>query len=1165
MENNINNLPHLLYQNVDLDIDMKSESINCQTVMWLGYSEDIAISEIDVIKLHCRQSQINSISINNIECEYTYNDGLKNVYNNSQSQFDNKNIDDIDIRFRAALEIAKNGELEIIFPKNLPKANIPLIPFLNDSIPDNIRKQFEKLTQTYDILSNIIDVNNGDSIDNKGRLFQVKILYQLGTKDDISSSSSNKGNCNTGGYIFKSPLEYIDLVNGQSCSCLYTTNGSACSNFKDYDGVRCWLPCLDTPDQRCIFDITLHIPSELDVVCSGSLIDTTNYIKSKDNNSINYTSYRHMTSTRIAAFSLGFMVAKFESYSMSLGNDMLGIYKVPLGLQDYKLSNNDTTSTKGISPLYQNLVLHTTLGLDLGVQFLHRIMGHRYDHNTYTQIFMPCLGNGELCYSFDGFSIVDFSILHNEAVVYSESSSNLLQLNAYLYSYLKSGLPLDCYDSQFIIHGIIGYLLTLYIDHVYGEDDCKYRLQKYIDSVVEIEKLGHSTKLVNLSPESFSGFCNINSSLMVSKSTVLMFIIENKLGGRESMREAIVNIIKSPLYIDESNHINNAASIINSNAMDISINQFIPDQTKDNSYYNCVLSNKIIDEKFSQLLSIEKNNIFDALFSCDCVSPESFISTLRSVSGVASDITVSILDRFVYDSGILFIRAHVTVDPIVINKSRYLHIVLDPINKSLTTENESIKQHISYSEEFRLRVVETLDSYPTETTIKINDHLQTTYNQIVRTRAGRKTGKKSDGKNDESLTDLERQELLKVTLEKENRKPALQLSRENDLVNPYPIKHIILDTPYISISDMNLCGCDNILVEQLFSYIDDNDIYRQIQSIRCLAKGNNLSSKSILSTTDVFINNKNYKLQIKALSDSLFGVSQQKVKLDKSIITGSHCLYIRAEAAFSLARWQNEHAPSNTSTSDELISAIWCNTVIKPVIQSSSELGLEQDNMNQWMGLSSLIELLQVFYIENVIVNNKTVIQPRYISLVKDISSAHLRNSALLALSTIKSKSNITPDVVIKILILFSTHLFDFSTSTNSGFSDFENVVHDNVDGSYLKSILLMCLSSIKFDFKTKTTSNNEDSDINMDVMPDEIIIETKDNISDAYEYVNNIVNLASDIITKDLSSARTKARMQHFDNINLNMKEKNILTSMPLLACNGILSASALVFIIYI
>lgn len=60
-----------------------------------------------------------------------------------------------------------------------------------------------------------------------------------------------------------------------STSCSVYSLGGGTGTLRDLDGVRCWLPCIDSPDQRAVFDIMLHCPSEFQVITCGKKISSS--------------------------------------------------------------------------------------------------------------------------------------------------------------------------------------------------------------------------------------------------------------------------------------------------------------------------------------------------------------------------------------------------------------------------------------------------------------------------------------------------------------------------------------------------------------------------------------------------------------------------------------------------------------------------------------------------------------------------------------------------------------------------------------------------------------------------------------------------------------------------------------------------------------------------
>jgi hypothetical protein len=121
------------------------------------------------------------------------------------------------------------------------------------------------------------------------------------------------------------------------------------------------------------------------------------------------------------------------------------------------------------SKLYERVVQHTTLGLDISLRLLHKFTGHRHDYDEIIMVFVAELGTDYVAY--DGFLLVDAKFLHSEAEVQMETPAHLVLLQAYLYSWLKSALPVSSYDCEFILHGAVGYLMNFYAEEVFGEED----------------------------------------------------------------------------------------------------------------------------------------------------------------------------------------------------------------------------------------------------------------------------------------------------------------------------------------------------------------------------------------------------------------------------------------------------------------------------------------------------------------------------------------------------------------------------------------------------------------------------------------------------------------------------------------------------------------------
>ena len=83
-------------------------------------------------------------------------------------------------------------------------------------------------------------------------------------------------NKNSKGYVFRSMQNDTTRPN-----CIYSTNGSNIGCLRNIDGIRCWMPCIDSPDQRSIYDMTIsYSPGNLMCISPGLLVSKESY---KDN------------------------------------------------------------------------------------------------------------------------------------------------------------------------------------------------------------------------------------------------------------------------------------------------------------------------------------------------------------------------------------------------------------------------------------------------------------------------------------------------------------------------------------------------------------------------------------------------------------------------------------------------------------------------------------------------------------------------------------------------------------------------------------------------------------------------------------------------------------------------------------------------------------------
>lgn len=624
--------PYLIYQSVDLAFDLEEEVIIGKTVLWLALSDEIPMKKNDVqtvFHIHCRQMRVLDVTVNGISTDFCHNDPLKSLLPDEKSH--TFNARDADSAYRTALEVSRCGELRISIPYDEANWKFSSIARLPHGSPKEVIGRYEALQHLYHELkpkaptsySNQTDPSNvnatGDNEDSdeenilanivnqaptrdRGKLLQVRVLYSLDKK-----KSSPLGQQLSAGYSFRHSCHYNDGHGGfhnssSRATCVFSTSGAKQNqSLYSVDGVRCWLPCLDSCDQRGVFDITLHSPlSSRIVLSSGKRLPRADHVacaalfreylssQSSTNKSLaqstsrNFKSYRFFTPNRVPAVSLGFFVGSGESYALPLYKCRGKVF-VAHGILDYDsrprlqkqpyvdsketvrvlavdrpnganeppmkklrfFSDVEDDDTDGridddfdedfpieSSHAYSGAVRHSMLGFDMSVRLIHKLLGRRYTHETYSQVYVPFL-DGEFI-AFDGFSLVDSKYLHESSAVYLETPHHLITLTSYLYTYFLVALPIMGYLNEYIIHGSVGYFLQLYLQAVYGEDESAHNMRKCLDAVTTLEKL-HGPALPPIAPFSFperyERFLPWFGVYLISKSTVLFQVIENRAGG----------------------------------------------------------------------------------------------------------------------------------------------------------------------------------------------------------------------------------------------------------------------------------------------------------------------------------------------------------------------------------------------------------------------------------------------------------------------------------------------------------------------------------------------------------------------------------------------------------------------------------------------------------
>eukprot|EP01031_Cornospumella_fuschlensis_P037875 gene37875-46009_t len=322
------NPPQAIYQMVTMELDLEKEYLQGHTVIWLSFREPV--KKGFVFRLHSRYHHILEVTVNNVQAQYVRKDGLRNL-----SGFTKKKMYsglDMDLSYRAALEISREGELEITVPSLESAQTLPPKPIPRASSKtviqhyDRVLRQFRQLTAPRESVYDLPE----DMKDTSTQLLQVKIRYAL---------TSGSGGVSCPSLVFRRQTPLVKQMDRgakkSSVVCVYTSINTS-TTIHSPDNIRCWLPVLDFADQQCVYDLSISVMKNYNVVCAGTKLPFPKVAPSTPKTKKRV--HRFFTAP-LPAFQLGFFVGRSETYKMALYR-VRGKVWVATGLVDY-LSRGD--------------------------------------------------------------------------------------------------------------------------------------------------------------------------------------------------------------------------------------------------------------------------------------------------------------------------------------------------------------------------------------------------------------------------------------------------------------------------------------------------------------------------------------------------------------------------------------------------------------------------------------------------------------------------------------------------------------------------------------------------------------------------------------------------------------------------------------------------------
>ena len=822
----VSNEAYVLLQRVNVDITEISEKdrITCSTDLYLTFQRPVDLTES--ISLNFRQGIVTGIRVNDAPTSYYFLEPMQNLGEDKGRP--SYKADLSDINYRAGLEVGLAGECKVSIPESVREGY-----FSSQQYSFQLQVDESYLESAAEIIQKLINLSNtaadssegGDFLRDGPWVLKISVDYflqspQLGLNIRRSSSGEVQG-VNT-------------LYGGGLCGCL----------LQNYDGVRCWLPCIDQISQRTYFDVRIRAHKDATVIVSGTPV-----LDSVDDSST-FVTRKFVTKRPVCVSSLGVFSGICESFVLeSTPKCMIFV------------------ASSAVESTVEEQVRWTTLGSSIGMNEIRKIVNiEDFGDDSYTQVYLPGLGSN--VYALSGFGMLDLRYLHSKEHVYMELSSHLNQMKLYLYSNIINCILLDNYRGEFIIHGLVGYLMNRYIDTVFGSHDSNYRFQKMHDTVLHLESSGYAYSLFSLEDyELYERFSPQFIVYMRNKAPVVFHMMENILGGHEYMRAFVKSIL--------------------SNVKEVKMTGNVAD-ARDQVFYELFVA---LSGKSSTGTS-DYSTLYAALTQ-RTLSIMDILRNLRSQAAGLSSNSISentFADRWIFGTGLLYLRAAVEVD--TLNRTSVL--VLDQVGY----RHGSLSENYMYDDRLSINVVEA-DKTQTEffkgMGKSVMTHTLPFQAKLSKKIPGGKK-KKNDDVPDENMK--KQAEKLKEDEHRREHATALAMARKG----MPPIRYISIDPYCYWIKMVHVVAPETMFVEQLYM---DIEILGQINALRQMTISRPGSMKERPMT-----------MCVKAMSDCLLHVKSNQIEI-------THHKFVRSEAAFALARWQCEYAPKTSVGDEDTLTSTW--------------------------------------------------------------------------------------------------------------------------------------------------------------------------------------------------------------------------------------------------
>ncbi|CAG9538255.1 unnamed protein product [Cercopithifilaria johnstoni] len=259
-------------------------------------------------------------------------------------------------------------------------------------------------------------------------------------------------------------VKVVNPKHGIHFVCSFSDDGTLESGAHMYtyrsctlSSTRHWLPCLDTPDQLCLWRIEATVGLMFTVVASGELFDTeyTTDLQEKI--------YHYQLLVPTSAINIGFAVGSFTPV---VHPDMPEITSFAL-------------------PSLYPLVKHTTATIDRVFEYFEELLSCRFPFSSYKQVFVYQVPDEVTAYT--GLSILSLTLLYHKKILDVVQMTRQCLAYAVAQQFFGCFVTSTCWLDIWLVSSLARSVTGMFVERFFGFSENLFQINKMLNCVSDYE------------------------------------------------------------------------------------------------------------------------------------------------------------------------------------------------------------------------------------------------------------------------------------------------------------------------------------------------------------------------------------------------------------------------------------------------------------------------------------------------------------------------------------------------------------------------------------------------------------------------------------------------------------------------------------------------------